>query len=276
MNRSIEFFNLSFLDLLCGALGAIIFLFIIVPKGEGAGPAASPQINVSIDTIQMKFYGDLPDSLLEKQVGDTLLALIFDYKKAPKAAVARPVPPQAAQQKIAKQEIAKAIKEEKSTPKPATPEVKRPQFQGSKPDVPCKLSIEVRWDDIEDNVDLFVCKDGDCVYGGRKRRPLIGFWDSGKSNTSLFGGDLRTTQESVRQFDAIIPGDYNIYVQFKESTTGKSSIPVNLLVFTKNDEGQEDGREYTAQISMNSRERTKIATAKINSEGRIESFEKLN
>jgi hypothetical protein len=70
--RKMQFFNLSFLDLMTGALGAIIFLFIITPKGgESAAPVR--QAAIYVDTVQRKLYGDLPDSLLNKEAGDTLL-----------------------------------------------------------------------------------------------------------------------------------------------------------------------------------------------------------
>jgi hypothetical protein len=81
--RKMQFFNLSFLDLMTGALGAIIFLFIITPKGgESAAPVR--QAAIYVDTVQMKLYGDLPDSLLKKEAGDTLFAVLLGHKLLPK------------------------------------------------------------------------------------------------------------------------------------------------------------------------------------------------
>ncbi len=260
-NRTVEFFNLSFLDLLSGALASVIFLFIIVPKGEIT--IYDNPVTVTYDTLQKKFYGIIPDSLLHKQTGDTLLAIVGDFESAPvgpgntKPDTPTPV----------KQKPTKAKKEKEEAPKIT---VAPSKFSGSKPDVPCMLSIEMKWDNKKDNVDLFVCKDNDCVFGGRRYRSFIGYWDSGKSKSSLFGGDLRTNQEAVRQFDAILPGNYEILAQYKESDDPKSDIPIRLQVYTKNDESVERGNEHYFNLKMNPTERTLIAKVTIGPEGEIE------
>ncbi len=64
-NRNVEFFNLSFLDLLSGALASIIFLFIIVPKGELT--INTDPVTVVYDTIQNQFYGSIPEGIIHQQ-----------------------------------------------------------------------------------------------------------------------------------------------------------------------------------------------------------------
>ena len=81
--RDVEIFNLSFLDILAGALGAVLFLFIVVPKGGGESPPASPQLSVTFDTVQNKFFGELPDSMMQYNIGDSLLSLVINYDKMP-------------------------------------------------------------------------------------------------------------------------------------------------------------------------------------------------
>src|SRR5690554_2534645 len=88
-NRNVEFFNLSFLDLLTGALAAIIFLFIIVPKGNIT--IADTPLPVTYDTLQNQFHGFVPDTVMGKQVGDTLLAVISEFKAVPKSS-SKPAP----------------------------------------------------------------------------------------------------------------------------------------------------------------------------------------
>src|SRR5690625_8002875 len=78
--KDIEVFNISFLDLLSGALGAVIFLFIVVPKGGEERPALQPQLSVSYDKVQGRFFGQFPDSLMGKFIGDSLMADIVDLK----------------------------------------------------------------------------------------------------------------------------------------------------------------------------------------------------
>lgn len=260
MRRVVELFNISFLDLLSGALGAVIFLFLIVPKGEGLGPTDDPQLAIVFDTIQNKFYGDLPDSLNYKRIGDSLLTVVVEFdrmpgtKSTPKERVAAPTKKAAPTPK--KEEV-------RSTPATAKPA----RYTGSMPDVPCVFSIELKWDDPADNVDLFVCKDNDCVFGGRRFRNFIGYWDSGKSRSSIFGGDLRTSQEAVRQFDDIIPGQYTIFAQYKEALSPKSNLPIRGLVYTKNPDGDERGRPFNFALNMDPKNRTRIGVLTVNPDG---------
>jgi hypothetical protein len=116
--RKMQFFNLSFLDLMTGALGAIIFLFIITPKGgESAAPVR--QAAIYVDTVQMKLYGDLPDSLLKKEAGDTLFAVLLGHKLLPKEKEKFPrILPVPRQKEVPKKE--EPVKKEQKEPKKET------------------------------------------------------------------------------------------------------------------------------------------------------------
>jgi hypothetical protein len=284
--KELELFNLSFLDLLSGALGAVIFLFIVVPKGEGDAPAAEPQLAIMYDTVQKQFFGTIPDSMLDKRIGDSLLAVVFEYKKMPSIEdcppqrKCPPCPPvkrptkreQAAKEKpkspteeIASNTSPTAEPKSDSPQKPAT--TKTTKYTGPMPSVPCKFSVELRWQDKKDNVDLFVCKDGDCVFGGRRYRSFIGYWDSGKSRTSIFGGDVRTSQEAVRQFDEIIPGEYTVLAQFKNTTNAIQSVEVNGMVYSKTDKYGEKGKQFSITLPLNERERTTIGKITVREDG---------
>ena len=81
--RTKQLFSLSLLDLLTSALGAVIFLFIITPKG-GESATKVQQAMVYFDTTQMKIHGVLPDSLIGKSEGDTMLTVLMAYKDLPK------------------------------------------------------------------------------------------------------------------------------------------------------------------------------------------------
>jgi hypothetical protein len=266
--REFQPFNLSLLDLLTSALGAIIFLFIITPKG-GAPPAPTQQIAAYIDTVEHQVFGLIPDSLRDRQIGDTLRIVLVDYKNFPKeqpqpkpvAEQPKPVPVRNTEsprtERPEPREPQPKVEEktpERQAPVAVNPDVqsppKPPVYRGDAPSVPCVVSFEIKWLDAGDNVDLFVCKDGDCVYGGRKRDYGIGQWDSGKSRNRLFGNDLRTNQEAVRQFDKIVPGTYQIYAQFKNSEKERTSVLINGLIYTKNASGQERGDEFAKTISL--------------------------
>ena len=274
--RKSQIFNLSLLDLLTSALGAIIFLFIITPKG-GESASQTFQAAVYFDTTQMKIHGDLHDSLLSKKSGDTLFTVLVSYQDLPKKEEApkrvfafndqteSPVkkkkeinkPPEVKEEK--KPEPKKEKVEQKSKEQPTNKEEKKTEkvttekpvaYKGDAPSVPCNVSIEINWASKDDNIDLFVCKGSSCVYGGRKKDKRVGQWDSGKSRNRLFGNDLRTTQEAVRQFDDIIPGEYKIYAQFKESKSIKKTVVINGLIYTKDDKNNERGEAFTKLLRI--------------------------
>lgn len=256
-------FNLSLLDLLTSALGAVIFLFIITPKG-GAPASQTKQLGVFLDTMQQQVFGLIPDSLQGKQVGDTLLAVLVDYKslpreeKQPRLVVQQRPAPQPDRAKEVKPSDNEEVKEETrrdmETPKPKPPVPKEqtppPIYRGDAPSVPCLVSFEINWDNADDNVDLFVCKDGSCVYGGRKRDREVGQWDSGKSRNRLFGNDLRTNQEAVRQFEQILPGEYLLYAHFKNSRRDQETVRIDGLIYTKAPSGQERGGTFSQNLQL--------------------------
>jgi hypothetical protein len=79
---------------------------------------------------------------------------------------------------------------------------------------------------------------------------MIGEWDSGKSRNRLFGNDLRTNQEAVRQFDEIIPGEYEVYAEFKDSADEEEAIVISGLIYTKNEQGEERGESFSKRLSL--------------------------
>lgn len=273
--RTNQLFSLSLLDLLTSALGAIIFLFIITPKG-GASASKVRQAMVYFDTTQMKIHGQLPDSLLTKMAGDTMQMVLLAYKDLPQikqpkpekkytyneprpkpAKEPKPRPKPVVIEKPVPEPKPKEEPKKQPTPKPDPPKkaepekTKPPVYRGDAPSVPANVSFEVNWSDKEDNIDLFVCKGNDCVYGGRKKDKKIGQWDSGKSRNRIFGNDLRTNQEAVRQFDKIIPGEYEIYVQFKNSKKNSTTVDINGLIYTKDPKTRKErGEAFSRTLKL--------------------------
>ncbi len=282
--RTLELFNLSFLDILSGALGAVLFLFIVVPKG-GVSPEKEIQLALTYDTIDGKFFGIIPDSLMEKRVGDSMLVVISDYGIMPKPQNCPPQRPCPQCPKLPKVKRVKTKQTVSTLPSRskqkkerinARPVAKKSSYKGDLPSVPCLMSIELKWQDKNDNVDLFVCKENRCVFGGKRKNAKIGFWDSGKSKTSFWGSDLRTNQEAVRQFDEIIPGKYDIFVQFKESEDQKSDVDVRALFYTRDTMQNEHGKVLNLNLSLDKKVRTHIGTLTINEDGSFDLIENNN
>ncbi|MCE7060702.1 hypothetical protein [Dyadobacter sp. CY343] len=262
-NREPQIFNISFLDVICGALGAVIFLFIAVPKG-GSSPGKKQQVSMSYDTVHNQFFATISDSLKNKRPGDTLLVVLTDYKPMPgiiECPECTDCPEKETVSDVGTYKspapVSKAESPKDSVAKPAIASEAKPddfrksKYQGDPPGVPCKVSFEISWADLGDNVDLLVCKNNKCVSGGAREIKDIGQWDSGKSKTKFFGSDLRTTQEAVRQFDKILPGEYQIYAVFKESTKNNTSVYVRGLVYSKSPEGEEKGEPFSGILQLN-------------------------
>jgi hypothetical protein len=267
-NREPQIFNISFLDVICGALGAVIFLFIAVPKG-GSSPAKRQQVTMSYDTLHQQLFATISDSLKYKRPGDTLLVVLADYKELPGLADCPTCPDcpetvglstdKSYTPAINTSAATKTDSLKKATELPQPEDPKRSKYLGDPPGVPCKVSFELNWADIGDNVDLFVCKGTKCVSGGAREIRDIGQWDSGKAKTKFFGSDLRTTQEAVRQFDKIIPGEYKLYARLKESAKNNASVHVRGLVYSRNESGEEKGEPFSATLQLNA-ERVLLGT----------------
>ncbi len=287
-------FNLSFLDLLSGALGAVIFLFIITPKG-GQSPAKTQQAVVTLDTTHNQLFGGLHDSLLHKTIGDTLLVLIGGFDKMPSIEDCPECPPPIecpARRPCPEQKPCPACPEcpGKTTTEPIAGRngggtqvmpVNNPpathsdaahttggsDYKGDPPAVPCNVSFEINWRDIDDNVDLIVCKNGDCINGRKRKNKDIGQWSSGITPTNIFGTDFRTTQEGVRQFREIIPGKYTLKAVYKDSKKGHQQIEIVGLIYTKNMEGKEQGKRFSKTLTLDPRKEVNLGTVELKENG---------
>ncbi len=261
-NREPQIFNISFLDVICGALGAVIFLFIAVPKG-GSSPSSKSQIAMSYDTLHQQFFATIHDSLKQKRPGDTLLVILANYQELPsvKDCPACPECPEPNAVSVKNTPTTPAVSEKSQvsirdtvkaySASPPSDNLKSSKYLGDPPSVPCKVSFEIQWADLGDNIDLFVCKGTKCASGGAREIRDIGQWDSGKAKTKFFGSDLRTTQEAVRQFGKIIPGEYKLYARFKESTKNNTAVTIRGLIYSKNDAGDEKGQPFSATLQLN-------------------------
>jgi hypothetical protein len=341
--RKTETMNLSFLDVLTSGLGAIIFLFIIIPKGsDTVQTPIEVQAELYMDSTSGSIWGmpDRPQKVYKK--GDTLTIVLSDFKTLdtilnkesnkiegtinqqllatienmsreaatrksnhtnssllntpsvnvqiydkrnnlddsnyvnrpylrPKTMVNQPivysnVSPKRDVLLDSNRFLSKDKKEEKSSPLPEAKNVIRPAN-------PCKVAFEIKWQNITDNVDLYVYKGSQyvCGKGGLRANKNIGEWDSGKSRNRLFGNDLRTNQEAVRQFAGILPGEYKIFAQFKETLKPDSTQSISLtgLVYTNNEKGEEKSKAFNASIPLTKKEKTCIGTVVLNTDGTI-------
>jgi hypothetical protein len=340
--RKTEAMNLSFLDVLTSGLGAIIFLFIIIPKGDESTTYAPVEVQAELfmDSTSGSIWGmpDRPQKVYKK--GDTLTIVLSDFKTLdtilnkennniegtinqqllatienmsreaaarksnpmnnsllntpsvnvqiydkrnslddsnytnrpyirPKTMINQPIVYSNVSPKrdvLLDSNHFLAQKERKNGTLPEAKNVIRPAH-------PCKVAFEIKWQNITDNVDLYVYKGSQfvCGKGGLRANKNIGEWDSGKSRNRFFGNDLRTNQEAVRQFAGIISGEYKLFAQFKETLKPDSTQTINLtgLVYTNNEKGDEKSKVFNASIPLSKKEKVCIGTVVLNADGTI-------
>ena len=163
-------------------------------------------------------------------------------------------------------EVKKEIQKEKFTERPSET---KPNLV-YRPSVPSIFSIEIHWKDVKNNVDLYVCKNNNCVFGNKRKVNSIGAWSSGKEVNTLGQffkkTNFRTTMEAVRQVDELIPGTYSIQAVFKQSDVGESNIEVTCLVYSKrqNDPQVETTTKF---LSLNPGQKIQIATVDVLPDG---------
>jgi hypothetical protein len=262
--KEIELFSIAFLDVLFGALGAIIFLFIIVPKG-GKSPDPEEYIVASIDAKSQKVFGGYDDYSKEIQLGDTLRILVASYGNFP---IRVPCPPQTPCPEVQIQPEVTTVVNQNSN---ATSSAKGKEFR---PSVPAKFSIEMHWEEESDNVDLFVCKGNLCVFGAKRNLPSIGTWDSGVQINTFKDfwriKNLRTNMEAVRQVQELVPGVYKVYGQFKSTDSNKKTIDVSSIVYSeKSGEPQVEFLEFGLSLNPGTSEsaRKLLMTIQLDSDG---------
>ncbi len=257
------------MDVLFGALGAIIFLFIVVPKG-GAPPDEKKVVPVNIDEKSGKLFGDYLAVFEDLQVGDSLLVLATGKATFPSR---KDCPPPV---------VCPECPECPECPKCPETKVENGNFKEppvqSKPDlvyrpsVPSKFSIEIHWKETKNNVDLYVCKNGKCVFGkdSNRRNKDIGAWSSGKEMNTLGQyfkkSNLRTTMEAVRQIDELLPGSYSIQAVFKESEMNESGVEVTCLVYSERNNNPQV-ETFTRTISLNPGQKIQLGTVDVLPDG---------
>ncbi len=260
--REVQLLSLSTLDVLTGALGAVIFLFIIVPKG-GASPSKQAQNAISYDINQKKLWGTLEDSLSNKKIGDTLLVVITDNNEMPKCMPCPDCPtlkdcppaikcpdctrkhcdgdnPVAAVDK-SQGRSQERVQEKVGTNPVAKPDsakvVKEEARKAFEPSYSCVAAFEVTWGTtFNDNVDIYVQSGSEFCGTQVKDNKKYGLqWTSGKSRNGIFEKfDSRTTMESIIQFREYKKGTFDLYARFKATDVLKplQKLPITLRLFT--------------------------------------------
>jgi hypothetical protein len=320
--QNVDLVSLSFLDVLMSALGAVIFLFIVVPKlpnvpnktimqavADYSEPNVStfygsdfrqntpyyfiphktriafePNYKIGYLTQNNKMYseqyiknnsmmgigyGRYTDSDEENGVSKRLIP----SDRESFAAANRLIPIVTNQDSIQKnlQSLVKEYSQLVLVNSEREKKLNACEKNIRRPSYACKLAFEIKWEDPQNNVDLYVVKGDQYVCGkhGYRSNPTIGDWDSGKSRNRIFNNDLRTNQEAVRQFNSLTAGEYQLFAQLKEMAKPDSVNSVNLsgLIYTQNDKGEELSTTFNSSVSLNPNARQIIGHVFIQPDG---------
>lgn len=252
--RAQQFFKLSFLDILSGALGAILFLFIIVDKAGGekeipsTGGTQLTEIYQSLDTVTMRLHGIIPDTLKKLYPGRSLLVVISDILPAPD------------QPKCPPQEPCKGrgggpvCLDPERHKKPDCPDPGHHkqvvcvdpsvhdkllcddpgcskttiQYQGDPLALAYHLGFSLTSANPADEIDLQVCKDGVCVSGAKKQGAGMRWLNLKEGG---FFAKPRTWNEIILAEGSLQPGTYTCYARVDCKSAATSNI--ELVVGTK-------------------------------------------
>ncbi len=96
------------------------------------------------------------------------------------------------------------------------------------------LNFQLNWTDVNDRVNLYVEKEGNWVYGGRKKDDNIGEWHQTRSGGGLNAKILNI--EELWQLKDIKPGTYTIYAHYKavegRDAQGKKNVIKSSILST--------------------------------------------
>lgn len=252
------FDNLSFLDIVFGALGAVLFLFIVVDKGSAteASIPADEMIKVYMDmdtTGGYRFHGRLPDSIqsqLATLPTGTPIKLVINGRRALPGQVCPPCPV------VRCPDGAKPCPPEKKCPEcpkcpeqktetgilcgdPACPKVVSNSYSGDPLEIPYSIGFAIVDNTSYTNdIDIKVCRAGTCVPEGRSNTGGGMRWVDLREKGSFFQGGkkARTGGEMVLVEDAIAPGEYTVSAKFDPPTrsrTPQAPTRITATVATK-------------------------------------------
>jgi len=296
--REVQLLSLSTLDVLTGALGAVIFLFIIVPKG-GASPSKQSQNAISYDVRQQKLWGTIEDSLRDKKVGDTLMVVITDNNELPQSLPCpecpqlKDCPPPIKCPECTRKHYDSSVPvpagdtpQEKPQDKPQEkPGVKAETVNSAKegsrkafePSYSCVTAFEVSWStSFNDNVDIYVQSGKEYCGTQTKENKKYGLqWTSGKSRNGIFEKfDSRTTMESIIQFRDYKKGTFDLYARFKATDLAKplEKLPITMRFYTMVN-GVQKGNVFRDELSIDTSKKgvyKKLGTIVLDDNGYVE------
>lgn len=270
--RKLQLFDsLSFLDIVFSALGAVLFLFIVVDKGGtteiNLAEEEMVKIYMDLDTTSYRFHGNLPDSIKNKL--DTLRAgtpvmLVLNGKRPlpglpiPKCPDPPPTPP--CRCPGPGKPCPPPCPEEKPCPVACNDAacqktiVNNNNYSGDPIEIPYSIGFAIVDNtNFTNDIDIKVCRDGACAPNGRNNSNAGMRWvDMREKGQGLFGSKkARTGGEMILVEERIIPGDYTISAKFDLSKgAAPASTQITATVATKQNNNIREKR-FTASLTGN-------------------------
>lgn len=253
MRRSYQMFTLSFLDILSGALGAILFMFIIVDKGSPNIEVSkqAPIVYLKLDTLQGKLHGlEKYLDTLSLEVGTVVQVVVSEVAPLPenppcpepKPCPSCPPPCKDEEGRCPKPDCSKCPKPEKCPDCPIPCDDPRCPKQAStvvyKGGDPIEIPYEVGFaisnsEDISRDLDLRVCKgsSSNCVSFMTKNASGMRWIDLNKTGFLKPGV---VTGGEVIFMDKLEAGEYTIYAKYdRKRQEDVATTTIKCTVATK-------------------------------------------
>ena len=263
-----------------GALGAMLFLFIIVDKGgvpPPGGQKAYKAVYLDIDTSRHQLHGILPDSLAKLLTGDSVMVVINAVKPMPSQPQCPECPPcetkpcktcddkcpdpdhhrhpickdpEAHKRLLCGDSKCKACPDPSVHGKtlcdsPGCEKGERTVYVGDPIAFAYKLGFSLTASKEQDEIDIQVCREGGaCVYGGNAKGNGMR-WLNLKDG--LLFGKPRAWNEMIVAEKSFLPGVYTCYARV--SCKSASSSSVELVVATKKNNTPTDTEPFKKTIT---------------------------
>lgn len=272
--RSFTIFNFSFLDWMVGFLGCVIIQLLLAQKSVEQRPALNLRkvVYAYIDTVKGITWGYSPEDLYHPiQSGDSLLAVTLEYKSLPVDTIGQSIAIQTP--------VGPPSKQDTSVKPPPTPEdTARPEPCPNCPSYPGLVNIAVEYDNPDDRFYLYAkAKNGRHYIGFDVKRYDSDYGLSWVPILSSRNGRRINIGERIVQQEKIIPGEFEIYIQYWGNRTNRQNKQSQAIIrFTsKLQPGSNTFFKLDLSKAKGATDRTLVARVRVNSDGTLQIFKIL-
>ncbi len=269
--RNFSIFNFTFLDWMVGFLGCVIIQLLLAQKGIEQRPCPSIHFiasNAHIDTASKVIYSMLDAETIRRlQIGDSMILVAVDFKMLPSDTIfINPTVVYPPGKGGSGKPIDTTIPPPKDTISPPKPIIY--------PSVDGYINFVIKHESADDDFRLLVQHNKDLLADKKS----AGFFRKNKivHSTIKFSDPNRILKhyyfgEKVTQLNKVVPGTYQIYVQYRGHKKDKNKKEEIAKLYCMSKEKATSNRVFEIRIpkSKNEKERILVKTVTVLEDGTI-------